>query len=178
MWTEKEINLLDSIPDYFSEIYEYQQLFNALNYEIQLFQEYLKQDKDDIFFVSSSETIVSRYQNLLKTSGSTTEQKKSNIISKFSETVPFSLDTLKSIISRHAATEVEIDMSQNGKILAYYQGSDYLVDKTSLFTDVYNVIPANLQFNLEYLYTLYQYLIDKTYGDLSTKTWNTILLGR
>lgn len=178
MWTDKEINLIDSIPDYFSEIYEYQQLFNVLNDELKLFQEYLIQDKDDMFFVSCSEDIVSRYQNLLKTGGTTFEQKKENIISKMSETVPFSIETLKSIISRHAATEVEIDMTQNGKILAYYQGSDYLTDKTALFADVYNVIPANLQFNLEYLYSIYEYFMSKTYGELSTKTWNNLLLGR
>ncbi|MFI3227319.1 MAG: putative phage tail protein [Clostridia bacterium] len=177
MWTDKTIDLSRKVPDFFSGIYEYQQLFSVLNNELIYLQQEMHLLKDDLFLNTARENIISRYQNLLKTSGSTLEQKRANIISKFSETVPFSIDSLHNIIKRYISVGYEIDLATDGKIIVYYKGGSFLQDKTLLYRDVYNIIPANLLFELEYLFLMYSDYLLNFYEDFTKKTWYELTLG-
>lgn len=176
MWCDKQIKLIDNIPDFFADIYEYKMLFSVLDEEISLFREYMLNSNDNLFLISSSDEIILRYQNLLKTYGSSAEQKRLNVFDQFKQTVPFNIETLKQVITRYIEADCNIDTSVNGVISVTYRSSIFLTDKSSLYTDVYNIIPANLKFFIDYLYAVYSDYTSYFYDDLSQKTWLQVKL--
>lgn len=177
MWTDKTIDLVSLTPDFFSEIYEYQQLFSILTDELNILQENLATYKNDLFLNTASDDVITRYQQLLKTSGTTTEQKRENIISKFSETVPFNLDTLKSVINSYLKNPCSAVLTDEGKILVYYTGENYITDDKDVYANAYNVIPANLQIEICYFYTTFETLLKVCYSSFSNVSWNDVKFG-
>ena len=67
MWTEKNINLIDKVPTFFADIYEYQSLFLVLDDEIIDLKTKILEYKDNLFLLTANEEIITRYQNILKT---------------------------------------------------------------------------------------------------------------
>lgn len=176
MWTDKNINLIDKVPDFFAEIYEYQTLFEVLDSELELLKENMNNYSNNLFLSTADESILTRYQNILKTSGETDEEKRENIVAKFSETVPFGLNSLKSVVDRHINGDCSLYQA-TGKIYAYYESDTYIEDTTALMYDVYNIIPANLQFYISYLYAKYSKYSSNIYSELAQKTWQDLKLG-
>lgn len=174
MWVDKNIDLSQHIPDYFSEIYDFSKLLSILDDELKTLQNDYKIFNNNLFLETADESIISKYEKLISISGDTLDTKRENIIQKLCEMPPYSVDIIPQIIKRLTGRNCSISACKNLVIDANFRAFEKDFDITPLIDDIYKVIPANVKLLLNYDYTIYSDISAFDYEKISKYTWDNI----
>jgi len=138
------------LPEFISEVKEFQELDKTCSVEIDGLRDKLKQLQDNQFIESANSEGLSRYEKML--SIPYTEDiatRRFNILNKYNSTIPFTLTWLTNMLSSTLGKgNFLLDMNHNQYTLtiSVVASKEHLI--SSLYKDLRKKIPCNLVLNI------------------------------
>ena len=138
------------LPEFISEIKEFQELDKVLSVEINSLRDKLEQLQDNQFIESANDEGLKRYEQLIGLSSDGDEQlRRFNILNKYNSTIPFTMVWLKNMLNTTLGKgNFLLDMNYRSYTLtiSVAASKEHLI--SSLYKDLRKKIPCNLVLNL------------------------------
>nr|WP_302599707.1 putative phage tail protein [uncultured Cellulosilyticum sp.] len=141
------------LPDFVSNIKEFQELDKTISLEVDELRNKLQQLQENQFIETANEEGLRKYEQLLNLSSTNDiELRRFNILNKYNSTIPFSImwlrNTLNTTIGRGDFL-MELDNSKYVLTIGVVKNKEHLID--SLKKDLRKKIPANMVLNINVL---------------------------
>lgn len=171
---DREINILNYLPEFLKEFREIKQLADAENPELLFVWEALRDVMNDQFVKDATENGIKNWEKILKITPKASESlddRKFRVLTRLNEKLPFTYIGLERQLASLCGEE--------GYLLKLLNNEYTLVVKVALkaksnFEDIrkllQRVVPANMLVDLSLLYNTYGLLEGYTYGSLSGYT--------
>ena len=171
---DREINILNYLPDFLKEFSEIRQLADAENAELLSAWETLGNVMNDQFVKDSTENGIKNWERILKITpkgSETLDERKFRILTRLNEKLPFTYIGLERQLASLCGEE--------GYLLKLLNNEYTLIVKVALkaksnFEDIkkllQRIVPANMIVDLSLLYNTHWLLEGYTYGSLSGYT--------
>ena len=170
-YDEREISLLDSLPQVYHPIADFRAMSNASGHELSKLYDHVKYIVDNSFIESSSEEIIGKWENYLRITPNgtdTLDERKFRILTKLNDCPPYTDQYLVNKLT-------EICGSDNFHIYKEYDQYKLTVEisldsqaNTNTVIDlVKSIIPANLELTVRTFRTRHYELEPFTHNDLA-----------
>ena len=144
--------LRDYWPRFLSELFEFQEIAGAEQPEFSIVVHDIEEAADDFFLVSLSDYGCSRWEKIMElvpAEGTTIADRRRQILLKYLSRLPYTETMLRNYLERilgEGEVVVEIDYDEYALSIEYGGGNDALL--ASLYTELRQMIPANMGFTL------------------------------
>ena len=141
------------LPEFVSNIKEFQELDKTCSAEIDKLRNKLQQLQDNQFIETANEEGLRKYEQLLNlSSANDIELRRFNILNKYNSTIPFSMmwlrNTLNTTVGRGDFL-MELDNSKYALTISVVKNKEHLIGV--LKKDLRKKIPANMVLNINVL---------------------------
>ena len=141
------------LPNFISEIKEFQELDTTLSQEFDLIHEHLKTLQDNQFIETATSQGISRYEEMLniKPNGDL-EVRRLNILNHHNSTIPFTMKWLESLLNTTVGQDlylIELDPSNYTLTISIIEPKAYTIH--TLQKELRRKIPANMVLNINIL---------------------------
>ena len=141
------------LPEFVSNIKEFQELDKTISQEVDELRNKLEQLQENQFIETANEEGLRKYEQLLNlNSTNDIELRRFNILNKYNSTIPFSMmwlrNTLNTTVGRGDFL-VELDNQRYTLTISVVKNKEHLID--ALEKDLRKKIPANIVLNINVL---------------------------
>ena len=141
------------LPEFVSNIKEFQELDKAISLEVDKLRNKLEQLQENQFIETANEEGLRKYEQLLGLNTTNdVELRRFNILNKYNSTIPFSMmwlrNTLNTTVGRGDFL-MELDNSKYALTISVVKNKEHLIEV--LKKDLRKKIPANMVLNINVL---------------------------
>lgn len=183
MFYDKGIGYGVYLPDFLAEVEEFEALNQAVNAQEDGLNHRIESLVEDKYVATATESGILRWEKILGVStplNSTLQARREALKSKKMTKPPINLIVLKDIIETYMGIPVDISIT-GFEIKVFYRGVSKIADLTPLYVTIYNTIPANLLFSINYRYLTWEELdrLNMKFDQLDSKkiTWDVFERG-
>ena len=160
------------LPEFISEIKEFQQLDATVSVEIDELREKLQQLQDNQFIESANSEGLSRYEKMLSIPyAEDVATRRFNILNKYNSTIPFTLTWLTNMLNTTSGKGnflLDMNYKEYTLTISVLASKEHLIE--TLYKDLRKKIPCNLVLNIT---TLAPVEVD-SYAGVYIRTADTI----
>lgn len=153
------------LPEFISNIREFQELDKACSVEIDKLRNKLQQLQDNQFIETAHEEGLRKYEQLLNlNSTNDIELRRFNILNKYNSTIPFSMMWLRNMLNTTIGRGdflMEVDNVRYTMTIGVVKSKEHLIE--ILMKDLRKKIPANMVLNINVLSPVEMILYTTTY---------------
>ena len=169
----KTVDLSGYLPQSIKEYREMQYIVNAENPEFQTGENTAEIICNAGFIELADEVFIERYEDMLgikKLPTATLEERRFDILVKFNETPPFTMQVLKHRLKMLCGDDYTVIHIPEEYALTIGLGVDGMTKYKAVEKMVKNIVPANLVVTISEMYNRHSMLYEYTYGDLEEYT--------
>ena len=141
------------VPEFVSNIKEFQELDKAMSLEVDKLRNKLEQLQENQFIETANEEGLRKYEQLLGLNTTNdVELRRFNILNKYNSTIPFSMMWLRNMLNTTVGRGdflMELDNAKYILTIGVVKNKEHLID--TLKKDLRKKIPANMVLNINVL---------------------------
>ena len=134
------------LPEFISEIKEFQELDKVCSAEIDILRDKLQQLQDNQFIESANDESLRRYEQMLGLAGiGDLEARRFNILNKYNSTIPFTIRWLNNMLNTTLGNGnflIDMDHERYSLTISIVQAKEQFIEV--LYQDLRKKIPANI----------------------------------
>ncbi len=180
MWYEDQTDYKGYLPDFYQDVKEIRKLDEILNERMDAFKEAVKGLADNVCAVTAREKGLARYEKILgivPQTGENLSARRNKVLAKLLDKPPIHEEKVKEIAETYLGSDVDVELSKSGyTYVIAYRSQAKLLDAEPLKNVLRQILPANIAFTVEYMYTLWNE-IPPTWNAVKQKTWDELRLG-